>query len=127
MARLGWGEGTDEIPHVIRYAQSRDGVHWKNGITRAYRLSGSDNGAACRPMRHHVARHEDVVLLMIANIGFTTRPMEDGLTWQQLGEMRASTFRQTSWDSVMIEVITRVRHRGQLYAIQTWPRCTGSG
>lgn len=94
-SNLGWGEGTDEIPHVIRYAQSRDGVHWEKQDRVHIDTSGSDNSAACRP---YVVRDAGVYRMWFCARGAKYRiycaTSEDGLTWRQLGKDEASTFRQ---------------------------------
>ncbi|AMC50318.1 hypothetical protein RN06_1865 [Mycobacterium tuberculosis variant bovis BCG] len=71
-SNLGWGEGTDEIPHVIRYAQSRDGVHWEKQDRVHIDTSGSDNSAACRPCVVRDAEYTECgFALAVRNIGFT--------------------------------------------------------
>lgn len=117
-SNLGWGEGTDEIPHVIRYAQSRDGVHWEKQDRVHIDTSGSDNSAACRPC---VVRDAGVYRMWFCARGAKYRiycaTSEDGLTWRQLGKDEGIDVSPDSWDSDMIEYPCVFDHRGQRFML----------
>jgi hypothetical protein len=117
-SNLGWGENLDEIPHVIRYAESSDGVHWEKQDRVAIDTSGCDNTAACRPC---VVRDAGLYRMWFCARGSKYRihraTSQDGLTWSQLGKDEGIDVSPGSWDSDMIEYPCVFDHGGQRFLL----------
>ncbi|GAB7141794.1 hypothetical protein [Mycobacterium riyadhense] len=117
-SNLDWGQGTDEIRHVIRYAQSRDGVHWEKQDRVHVDTSGCDNTAACRPC---VVRDPGLYRMWFCARGTRYRiyraTSEDGLNWGQLGKDDGIDVSPNSWDSDMIEYPCVFDHGGQRFLL----------
>jgi hypothetical protein len=117
-SNLGWGEGTDEILHVIKYAQSSDGVHWEKQDWAPVDTSGLGKTAACRPS---VVRDPDVYRMWFCARGARYRiycaNSENGLTWSQIGEDQGITVSPGGWDSDMIEYPCVFDHGGQRFML----------
>lgn len=117
-SNLSWGEGTEEIPHVIKYAESSDGVHWEKHDCAPIDTSGFGNTAACRPS---VVRDPDVYRMWFCARGTRYRiycaTSEDGFTWSQIGEDRGITVSPEGWDSDMIEYPCVFDHGGQRFML----------
>ena len=117
-SNLSWGENLDEIPHVIRYAESNDGVHWEKQDSVAIDTSGGDNAAACRPC---VVRDGGLYRMWFCARGSKYRiycaTSEDGLTWGQLGKDEGIDVSPESWDSDMIEYPCVFDHGGRRFLL----------
>ena len=129
-SNLGWEQNLDDIPHVIRYAESSDGIRWDKQQTVAeIDASGFGSSAACRPT---VVREPDGYRMWFCARGGKYRIYSaispDGLTWQQLGKDGIDVS-PGSWDSDMVEypcVFDHGEQRFLLYSADGYGR-TGFG
>jgi hypothetical protein len=103
-SNLGWGEDLEEIPHVIKYAESSDGIHWEKMDGVALDASGSGNPAACRPC---VVRDPDRYEMWLSARGSKYRiycsTSQDGRTWDQPVRDDGIDVSVDGWDSDMVE------------------------
>jgi hypothetical protein len=117
-SNLSWGQGLEEIPHVIKYAESSDGVHWDKHDPVAIDASESDNAAACRPS---VVRDAELYRMWFCARGSKYRiysaTSRDGLSWEHLGKDEGIDVSPDSWDSDMIEYPCVFDHAGQRFLL----------
>ncbi|MEB3983921.1 hypothetical protein OQ968_21970 [Mycobacterium sp. 663a-19] len=117
-SNLGWEQNLDEIPHVIRYAESSDGIHWQKQDRVAIDTSRCDKAAACRPC---VVRDPELYKMWFCARGSKYRiyraTSQDGLTWRQLGMDVGIDVSPDSWDSDMIEYPCVFDHAGQRFML----------
>lgn len=117
-SNVSWGENTDEIPHVIKYAESGDGVHWEKHDGVAIDTSEYDNAAACRPC---VLRDSGLYRMWFCARGSKYRifcaDSDDGLTWTRLSKDDGIDVSAGSWDSDMIEYPCVFDHGGQRFLL----------
>ncbi len=107
------GEGTDEIPHVLRYAQSGRCPLEKQDACISFYKPGS---TIARPVGRasSTMRVYGMWFALAVKYRIYCATSEDGLTWQLLGKDEASTFRGgLGYDRVSL----RVRHRGQRFML----------
>lgn len=117
-SNLGWGQDLVEIPHVIKYAESSDAVHWikRDGI--AIDTSASDNTAACRPS---IVHDPGLYRMWFSARGTKYRiycaTSHDGLSWTQVDKDEGIDVSPGSWDADMIEYPCVFDHGGERFLL----------
>ncbi len=109
----GWGEGHDDMDHVIKHAASADGARWhRDG--RTVLAAPASEMAVARPW---VIRDSDRYRLWVSHRGESYRlgyaESADGLAWEWHGPAGLEPA-ATGWDSEMVCYTSVVRHRGRL-------------
>ena len=101
----GWGPARSDMRHVIRYAQSADGVRWERQGHVAIPLAGGDECAVARPC---VVRMEGRYRMWYSRkrgdsyrIGYAESP--DGVRWERQDARAGIETSESGWDSEMIE------------------------
>ena len=61
-SNIAWGARKDDMRHLIKYAESDDGIHWKRDNTVAIDFSGPEEYAICKPCVMKDGPLSDVVL-----------------------------------------------------------------
>lgn len=117
-SNLGWGDGLEEIPHVIKYAESSDGVYWDKVDGVAIDVSGTGNPAACRPC---VVRDPGLYRMWFSARGKKYRiycaTSRDGFTWNQPVKDRGIDVSAEGWDSDMVEYASVFDHGGRRFLL----------
>lgn len=116
-----WEQNTknmDGLPHVIKSAESSDGIHWNKHDFVAVDTTGCDDIAAARPC---VVRDPELYRMWYCARGARYRIYsaisQDGLTWQQLGKDGGINVSPGSWDSDMVGYPCVFDHAGQRFLL----------
>ena len=108
----------DQMQHVVKYAESRDGIHWerRNHIAVGFGFPGEY--ALSRPC---VLKDANGYRLWFSSRGESYRiryaESDDGLTWRRVGDKAGIDVSAEGWDSEMIEYPCVFEHRGRSYLL----------
>lgn len=104
--------------HVLKYAESADGIHWERRNHVAVGFDFPGEYALSRPC---VLKDADRYRMWFSSRGDTYRiryaESEDGLTWRRIGEKAGIDVSAEGWDSEMIEYACVFEHRGRPYML----------
>jgi predicted GH43/DUF377 family glycosyl hydrolase len=118
-SNVAWGARKADMRHVIKYAESDDGIHWARGGRVAINFRGPDEHAICRPC---VRRDGDLYRMWFCARGETYRiylaESNDGLSWQRTGKPNLEVS-ESGWDSQMVEYPFVFDHKGDRYMLYT--------
>ena len=117
-SNLRWGATKAEMLHVLKYAESSDGVHWQRTGRIVINAKDKAEYAICRP----------TVLLenCLYRMWFCTRgekyrihsaESQDGLEWTRKGQDPGLDVSADGWDSDMIEYPCVFVHKRDLYML----------
>jgi len=116
----GWRihEGKPEHKYHIKYANSRDGIHWNREGLVAIDFLNDNEHAISRPS---VIHGDDCWKMWYSYRGQSYRigyaESEDGLQWNRLDRQAGIDVSATGWDSEMIEYPFVFDHKGQRYML----------
>ncbi|WP_027793044.1 glycoside hydrolase family protein [Paraburkholderia acidipaludis] len=122
----GWEkvDGKEEPRYHLKYAESRDGIHWERHGTIAIDYASADEGAIARASvykdghtyrmwycyRGHAGYREN--LANSYRIGYAES--SDGIAWQRLDDRAGIEVGATGWDSFMLAYPEVVEAGGRL-------------
>lgn len=113
-----WGPDQADMRHLIKYAESDDGIHWERRDIVAVDFSGPDEYAMCRPC---VIKDNDLYRMWFCSRGSSYRiryaESADGVVWRRCDEQAGIDVSATGWDSEMIEYPCVFDHKGQRYML----------
>lgn len=128
-SNIAWGAAKADMQHLIKYAESDDGIHWTRNNQIAIDFSGPEEYAICKPC---VIKDANCYRMWFCARGKAYRiyyaESEDGISWRRQAEPDLSVS-ENGWDSEMVEYPFVFDHRGMrymLYAGNTFGR-TGFG
>jgi predicted GH43/DUF377 family glycosyl hydrolase len=128
-SNIAWGSVKEDMRHLIKYAESEDGIRWTRKNQVAIDFSGPDEYAICKPC---VIKDADLYRMWFCARGKAYRiyyaESEDGISWRRKTEPDLSVS-EAGWDSEMVEYPFVFDHDGSrymLYAGNTFGR-TGFG
>jgi predicted GH43/DUF377 family glycosyl hydrolase len=103
-SNLSWGPSTKDMKHVIKYAESEDGIHWiRKGIT-VINLEIPEEVGISKPC---VLWGDEIHQMWYSCRGETYRigyaESEDGMQWKRLDKKAGITVSPSGWDSEMVE------------------------
>ncbi len=103
-SNLSWGANQTDMSHVVKYAESFDGIHWERKGHVAIPLQYRDECAICRPC---LIKEDGIYKMWYSYRGQTYRigyaESADGIWWERKdGEVGIDVSRE-GWDSEMIE------------------------
>jgi hypothetical protein len=129
-SNLAWGTRKEDMRHVIKYAESRDGIQWDRRDVVAIGFEFPGEYAICKPC---VIRDGDVLKMWFCSRGDTYRiryaESRDGVRWERRDEPGGIDVSSDGWDAEMIEYPFVFDHGGSrhlLYAGNGFGR-TGFG
>jgi hypothetical protein len=123
-SNLTWGNGQKEqMDHVIKYAESTDGINWKRSYDVAIPLTHKNEYAISRPcirkaaddsyeMWYSYRGNGDITTY---RIGYATSP--DGLSWTRKDNEAGINISNEGWDSQMVCYPFVFEHKGKKYLI----------
>jgi len=118
-SNVRWGRKKRDMRHVIKYAESEDGVHWMRDGKVMIDFDFDGEYAICKPC---VIRGDDGYRMWFCSRGEayrirTARSM-DGASWAREPDAAAGIdVSDTGWDSDMIEYPCVFDHNGQRYML----------
>lgn len=117
-SNIAWGREKEDMRHLIKYAESKDGITWerKNHIAIDFAFPGEY--AMCKPC---VRKMDRLYRMWFCSRGETYRiriaESEDGLTWRRVGHQDGIDVSPEGWDSQMIEYPCVFEHSGRTYLL----------
>jgi hypothetical protein len=112
-SNLAWGSRKEDMRHVIKYAESTDGIHWKTPDVIAIDFAFPGEYAICKPC---VLQDADAFRMWFCSRGETYRiryaESGDGVTWLRREEPGGIDVSPEGWDSEMIEYPFVFDHHG---------------
>lgn len=116
-SNIAWGAHKEDMRHLIKYAESDDGVHWSRNDTVAIDFSGPDEYAICKPC---VVKDPDAYRMWFCARGKSYRiyraESDDGITWRRVAKPDLEVS-ETGWDSEMVEYPFVFDHGGRRYML----------
>ncbi|TAL71962.1 MAG: hypothetical protein EPN88_05260 [Bacteroidetes bacterium] len=117
-SNLKWGPQKSDMLHVIKYAESGDGIHWKKDNRIAINSESPEEYAICKPC---VLKDETGYLMWFCSRGNKYRihlaKSTDGINWERLGKDPGIDISESGWDSEMIEYPCIFDHKGYRYML----------
>jgi hypothetical protein len=115
-SNLSWGATETDMNHVIKYAESDDGLSWRRDGTVALGLCSPEEFAVCRPW---VIQDGAVYRMWYCHRGCSYRlgyaESQDGLRWHRRSEVIGIDVSPDGWDAEMIAYPSVGVHRGRSY------------
>jgi hypothetical protein len=113
-----WGAHKEDMRHLIKYAESTDGIHWDRRNTIAIDFGGPDEYAICKPC---VLKDADRYRMWFSSRGAAYRiryaESPDGVTWTRSDHGAGIDVSADGWDSEMIEYPCVFDHEGSRYLL----------
>lgn len=122
-SNLKWGKDQSEMSHVIKYAESSDGIHWKRSNRVVIGLEHENEYALSKPFVLKDKGDYRMWYSYRANGKISTYRIgyaesQDGLNWNRLDDRAGIDVSPTGWDSEMIcypYIFDFNHHRYMLY------------
>lgn len=116
-SNIVWGAKKEDMRHLIKYAESDDGIHWTRRNTVAIDFAGPQEYAICKPC---VMKRDNVYRMWFSARGVAYRiycaVSPDGVDWERAPdpvlEVSAS-----GWDSEMVEYPFVFEHKSETYML----------
>ncbi|NIM97935.1 MAG: hypothetical protein GTO24_07630 [candidate division Zixibacteria bacterium] len=115
-SNLKWGPAQEDMAHLIKYAESTDGLKWKRDGTIALRFKDKSEYAMSRPF---VVKENGIYRMWYSYRGTAYRigyaESENAVDWKRMDEKVGISVSDSGWDSESIEYPFLIDHRGQRY------------
>lgn len=116
-SNIAWGREKRDMRHLIKYAESDDGIHWQRDDHVAIDFSGPEEYAMCKPC---VVKDDDGYHMWFCARGEAYKiyyaHSDDGLNWERQLEPDFDVAAD-GWDSEMVEYPFVFDHNGQRYML----------
>jgi predicted GH43/DUF377 family glycosyl hydrolase len=117
-SNLAWGAEQRDMRHVIKYAESDDGIHWERPDIIAIDFADPGEYAICRPC---VVDEGGRFRMWFCSRGSSYRIWEavstDGVHWTRRTDAPALDVSADGWDSEMVEYPCVFDHAGSRYML----------
>ncbi|MBM3777169.1 MAG: hypothetical protein FJW23_02875 [Acidimicrobiia bacterium] len=117
-SNVAWGPRKEDMRHLLKYAESDDGIRWSRGGAIAIDFADPSEYAICKPC---VVRDDDRWRMWFCARGESYRvryaESQDGIRWMRLDEPGAIAVSSGGWDSEMIEYPFVFDHGGARYLL----------
>jgi hypothetical protein len=117
-SNIAWGSVKEDMRHLIKYADSDDGIHWRRNNTVAIDFKSPEEYAICKPcVRRTGSRYQMWFCArgQAYRIGYAESA--DGITWERMDEAAGIDVSESGWDSDMIEYPFVFDHKGERYLL----------
>jgi hypothetical protein len=116
-SNLSWGEKQEDMAHIIKYAESRDGIHWNRQGHIALNFKNPQEYAISRPC---VIKEKNIYKMWYCyrgryRIGYAES--HDGIDWIRKDEDVGIDVSPDGWDSEMVCYPFVFDHKGQRYML----------
>src|SRR4051812_7108555 len=113
-----WGPRKEDMRHLIKYAESADGIHWNRPDRIVIDFNDASEYAMCKPC---VLKDDDRFRMWFCSRGdrYRIRYAEslDGLTWVRRDDEAGIDVSSRGWDAEMIEYPCVFDHKGSRYML----------
>jgi hypothetical protein len=117
-SNIAWGPRKEDMRHLIKYAESRNGIDWERPNMIAIDFNSPAEYAMCKPC---VVRDRDRYRMWFCSRGEAYRiryaESTDGLHWTRLDDRVGIDVSPSGWDSEMIEYPCVFDHDGSRYML----------
>jgi hypothetical protein len=117
-SNLDWGPEQNDMAHLIKYAESDDGIHWRRDGRIAIAFASVGEYAMSKPC---VIKEGGRYRMWYSYRGAAYRigyaESADGLTWERLDHLAGIEPSPSGWDGEAIEYPNIVEHGGQKYML----------
>lgn len=117
-SNLKWGKEQEDMAHIIKYAESKDGIIWKRDGKIALNLENENEYAISRP---YVIKEKNVYRMWYSFRGKSYRigyaESADGFNWKRMDAKAGIDVSQSGWDSEMICYPFLFEHKGKRYML----------
>jgi|SRR5215831_17057686 len=117
-SNLRWGKTQAEMAHVIKYAESRDALHWERRDIIALNFKDEHEYALSRPC---VLKDNDTFKMWYSFRGDSYRigyaESRDGVAWERRDEEAGLDVSPAGWDAEMVEYPFVFDHRQERYLL----------
>jgi predicted GH43/DUF377 family glycosyl hydrolase len=117
-SNLSWGAKPEHMAHVLKYAESQDGIHWDRTGEIAINLKEPAEYGISRPF---VLRENGVYRMWYSYRGSAYRigyaESSDGRKWHRKDHLAGIDVSTTGWDSEMIEYPFVFDYKDQRYLL----------
>lgn len=117
-SNLKWGPAKADMLHVLKYAESSDGIKWNRPNKIVIDSESPDEYAICKPT---VLYENSLYYMWFCSRGHKYRihlaESVDGLTWDRKGQDPGIDVSEAGWDSEMIEYPCVFKHDGRRYML----------
>jgi hypothetical protein len=117
-SNLRWGPEKKDMLHVIKYAESTDGIHWEKQNRIMIDSQSPEENAICRPC---ILRDAGGYQMWFCSRGDAYRihcaTSADGMSWTRLGQDKGIDVSASGWDSEMIEYPCVFDHDGRRFML----------
>jgi len=117
---MGWVIENDKPKHYyhVKYAESRDGIHWEREGVVCIDFKSKDEYAIARPC---VLKEDDIYKMWYSYRGESYRigyaESGDGIHWERKDDEAGIDVSESGWDSEMIEYAFVFEHKGKKYML----------
>jgi hypothetical protein len=127
-SNLAWGALQSEMAHVIKYAESTDGIHWNRQNVIAIGFKNSNEYAISKPC---VLKDQNKYKMWYSYRGTAYRigyaESEDGKVWERMDDNAGIDVSESGWDSEMIEYPCVFDYNGERYMLYNGNRYGKTG
>jgi hypothetical protein len=106
------------MAHVIKYAESENGIDWKREGKIALNFKDDSEYAMSRPF---VIKEDGIYRMWYSYRGAAYRigyaESDDGINWERLDEKVGISVSKSGWDCEMVEYPFIFDHKGQRYML----------
>ncbi len=117
-SNLKWGPVKEDMLHILKYAESQDGINWQRDNKIIVGADSPAEYAMCRPC---VVKAEDLYWMWFCSRGDKYRlhlaKSRDGVSWTRLGQDTGIDVSESGWDSDMIEYPCIFDHNDKRYLL----------
>jgi hypothetical protein len=117
-SNVAWGQRKEDMRHLIKYADSRDGLHWERPGVVAIDFADPGEYAICKPC---VLKDDDLFRMWFCSRGKAYRiryaESRNGIAWTRLDQQAGIDVSPQGWDSEMIEYPCVFDHAGRRYML----------
>lgn len=116
-SNIVWGSRKEDMRHLIKYAESDDGIRWRRNNAVAIDFGASDEYAICKPC---VKKDGHLYRMWFCARGRAYRvyhaESDDGIAWRRAADP-AINVSDSGWDSEMVEYPFVFDHKGHRYML----------
>jgi predicted GH43/DUF377 family glycosyl hydrolase len=117
-SNLKWGANQEDMNHILKYAESKDGINWKRYGQIVIDSNYPKEYAICKPC---VLKQDNDYYMWYSSRGHRYRifwaKSKDGITWEKLGKDTRIDVSEQGWDSDMIEYPFLFEHNEKLFML----------
>ncbi len=118
-SHTSWGERQEDLVHVIKYAESSDGINWERSGRAVLALSGPGEKAMSRPC---VLQSKDLYRMWYSyrpgseyRLGYAES--QDGFIWERHDAQVGIGVSSSGWDSESVEYASIFSHDEKLFML----------